>query len=81
MEELSERQWSGVAPRLTNRACAICGEHHISREPRYVEVNGVDMLITTCDYCGHIELFDVAELAKIADIKHANYVKEGLRKP
>lgn len=81
MKELSERQWSDVAPRLTNRACPICGEHHISREPRYAGIGGIDMLITTCENCGHVELFDVDELARIADTKHANYVKEGLRKP
>lgn len=66
MKELSEQQWSDVAPRLTNRACAICGEHCISREPRYAEVGGIDMLITTCDYCGHVDMYDVAELSNFA---------------
>ena len=66
MKELSERQWSDVAPRLTNRACVICGEHYISREPRYAGVGGIDMLITTCLYCGHVDMYDVAELAKFA---------------
>lgn len=66
MKELSERQWCDVAPRLTNRACTICGEHGISREPRYAEIGGVDMLITTCTYCGHVEMYNVAELANLA---------------
>lgn len=66
MKELSERQWTDVAPRLTNRACTICGEHYISREPRYAEVGGIDMLITTCAYCGHVDMYDVAELVGLA---------------
>lgn len=66
MKELSERQWTDVAPRLTNRDCDVCGEHRISREPRYAEIGDTDVLITTCDHCGHINLYDVAELAKLA---------------
>lgn len=81
MNKLSERQWSDAAPRLTNRACAVCGEHCISHEPRYVEIGGVDMLITTCAYCGHIEMYDVSELAGYADRIHEDCVKKGLRKP
>lgn len=66
MKELSERQWTDVAPRLTNRVCAICGKHHISHEPRYAEVGSIDMLITTCAYCGHVDMYDVAKLAGLA---------------
>lgn len=66
MKELSERQWADVAPRLTNRACAVCGEHRISHEPRYTKVGDIDMLITTCDYCGHVDMYDVAELVGLA---------------
>lgn len=66
MKELSERQWGDVAPRLTNCACSVCGEHQISREPRYAEVGGIDMLITTCANCGHVEMYDVAELSNLA---------------
>lgn len=79
MKELSERQWSDVAPRLTNRACAICGEHSISHEPRYTEVGDIGMLITTCDYCGHVDMYDVVELAGLADRAHKDCVKRGLR--
>lgn len=80
MKELTERQWSDAAPRLTNRACAACGGHCISHEPRYAEIGGIDMLITTCGNCGHVEMFDVAELASYADGIHEDYVKNGLRK-
>lgn len=66
MKELSERQWTDVAPRLTNRACAVCGEYYISHDPRYAMVGDIDMLITTCTYCGHVEMYDVAELANLA---------------
>lgn len=80
MKELSERQWTDVAPRLTNRACTICGEHYISREPRYAEIGNADILITTCAYCGHIELYDVAELTIIADRINEDFIKKGQRK-
>ena len=66
MKELSERQWSDVAPRLTNRACTVCGKHYISREPRYATIGGIDMLITTCSNCGHVDMYDVTELANLA---------------
>lgn len=66
MKELNVQQWGDVAPRLTNRACAICGKHHISHEPRYAEIGGIDILITTCAKCGHVDLYDVTELASLA---------------
>lgn len=77
--KLSERQWSDVTPRLTNRACTACGEHHILHEPRYAKVGDIDMLITTCTYCGHVEMFDVEELAKLADALDREYRENGQR--
>ena len=79
MKELSERQWSDVAPRLINHACVVCGEHCISHEPRYVEIGDVDVLIATCSYCGHIEMFDVGELTKMADAMDCKLRKQRLR--
>lgn len=79
MKELSERQWADVAPRLTNRACAICGGHYISREPRYAEMGNAGILFTTCAYCGHIEMYDVAELANLADAIDREHRERGQR--
>lgn len=79
MKELSERQWSDVAPRLVNRPCATCGKNLISHEQRYVEIGGIDMLITTCVNCGHVELFNVAMVSEIADTIDEEYHKIGWR--
>lgn len=80
MKKLSERQWGDVASRVLNRTCTICGKQGYTwSEPNYDRIGKVDMLTVSCVYCGHVEFFDVVELAAIADKKNEEFIAKGLR--
>lgn len=78
MKELTEDQWRDVRPRINNRSCPVCG-HSVYSEPNYGEIGNVDVLTVSCCKCGHVEVYDVAELARIADAFNEQCIKDGMR--
>lgn len=80
MDELTQRQWNDVAPRIITRPCPFCHEQYLSSEPRYGVVGGVDVLSVVCDECGHTIFFDVDVLHRMAKRIDDGFHNDGLRK-
>lgn len=79
MDELTQRQWNDVAPRITNRPCPFCHKQYLSSEPRYGVVGGVDVLSVVCDECGHTIFFDVDVLRLVAEKADKDFHDKGWR--
>lgn len=70
MKELSEKQWEDFSGHNYGCLCSFCKQQRLDfSEPNYDNVAGIDVIViaVTCLNCGHIELFNVAEAARIAD--------------
>lgn len=78
MKKLTDDQWRDVRPRIVNRSCPVCG-HSVYTEPNYGEIGSVSVLTVSCCKCGHVEIYDVAELARIADDIDKEYRDAGWR--
>ena len=75
MKELTDDQWRDVRPQINSRRCSACGESGWYTEPNYGEIGSVDVLTVSCCKCGKVEIYDVAELAAIADEINEKYIK------
>ena len=81
MKKLSERQWNDLSHRIANRPCSFCKEQSLDDEPHYGTIGDIDVLMISCYKCGHIELFNVSELAAVADKINEDFIRKGLRNP
>lgn len=76
MKELSKRQWEDFSGLNYGRQCPFCKQQGLDfSEPNYGNIAGMDVLAVPCLNCGHIELFNVAEAARIADAIDEKYHK------
>ncbi len=73
MKKLNDRQWGDIGYKITNKRCPICGDSGKYTRPNYGEIGKIDVLTVSCCNCGHVEIYDVAELAAIADAIDKEY--------
>lgn len=79
MKKLTDDQWRDVRPQINCRRCSACGESGWYTDPNYGEIGNVDVLTVSCCKCGKVEIYDVAELASIADAFNEQCIKNGQR--
>ena len=79
MKKLTNQQWSDVGYRINSHKCSVCGDSGKYTDPNYGEIGSVDVLTVSCCNCGHVVVYDVAELARIADKFDKKCRAEGTR--
>lgn len=80
MKELSKKQWDDFSGHNCGRLCPFCQQQGLDfSEPNYGNVAGIEVLAVTCLNCGHIELFNVLEAARIADDINDKFRERHLR--
>lgn len=80
MNRTFEERWSDFSGRYDTRPCLICNKHSLNfDEYKRDNIAGTDVVAVTCMNCGHIELFDVAVVSKIADEIDEEYHRKGWR--
>ncbi len=79
MKKLTPEQWRDVGYRITNKPCSNCGYSGTYSEPNYGEIGKINVLTVSCCNCGRVAIYDVAELAAIADAFNETCIKNGQR--
>lgn len=80
MERAFEKRWSDFSGRYDTRPCHICNKQSLNfGEYKRDNIAGTDVVAVTCMNCGHIELFDVAIVSKVADEIDEEYHRNGWR--
>lgn len=68
MERSFEKRWSDFLGRYGTKSCPLCKDQKLDfSQPKRDIVAGADVIAVTCSKCGHIELFDVVTVERIAD--------------
>lgn len=68
MDESFKKRWSDFLGRYGTHYCTFCkGSALDFSNPKLGNFAGVDVIAISCRNCGHIELFDIAEVFRIAD--------------
>lgn len=80
MKRAFEKRWSDFSGRYGARPCPFCKEQSLNFDGYKCDtIAGIDVIAVTCMKCGHIELFDVAEISRIADEIDKEYREKGWR--
>ena len=80
MDRDFNKRWSDFSGRYGSQYCSFCKRQMLDFEkPKHGSVVGIDVVAVTCSNCGHIELFDVAEVYRIADEIDKDYHDKGWR--
>lgn len=80
MDRDFNKRWSDFSGRYGTRPCHICNKQSLNfDEYKRDNIAGTDVVAVTCPNCGHIELFDVAEVCRIADEIDKDYHDKGWR--
>lgn len=68
MDDLLKDKWSVFASHYCNFFCPFCKHQTLDfSNPAQDKIAGRDVIAVSCYSCGHIELFDVAEIIREAD--------------
>lgn len=80
MSRTFEERWSDFSGRYGSQYCSFCKHQSLNfSDPKSDSIAGTDIVAVSCQNCGHIELFDVAEVSKIADEIDKDYHDKGWR--
>lgn len=80
MERTFNEQWADFTGRYGTQSCPFCKHQSLDfTEYKFDRVAGVDVVAVTCSNCGHVELFNVVKVSKIADEIDEDYHKKGWR--
>lgn len=80
MERAFDEQWSDFSGFYGNFHCPFCKHQSLNfSEPKYDTIAGIEVVAVSCYNCGHIELFNVAEVKREGDRLNEKYHKDGLR--
>lgn len=80
MKRTFEEQWSDFSGRYGTQSCPFCKRQTLDfGNAKQGSIAGIDVVAVSCSNCGHIELFDVAEVSRIADEIDEDYRKKGWR--
>lgn len=63
-----DEQWSDFKCLYGTRHCPFCKDHTLDfSSPKFGNVAGIDIVAVSCCNCGHVELFNVAEVKREGD--------------
>ncbi len=80
MKRTFEKRWSDFSGRYATRHCPFCNKQVLNfDEYKRSNIAGTDVVTVTCLNCGHVELFDVAVVSKVADEIDEEYHRNGWR--
>lgn len=80
MDRTFHERWTDFSGRYGTQHCPFCKHQCLNfSEPKFVSVNGIDVAAVTCTECGRIEIFDIAEVCRIADEIDKEYKEKGWR--
>ena len=68
MDRTFDEQWSDFSGRYGAAYCQFCKHQSLNfSEPKLITIDGFDVVAVSCTECGRVELFDTAEVSRIAD--------------
>ena len=80
MNRTFEERWSDFSGRYGTHYCPFCKHQSLNfSEPKSDTIAGINVVAVTCQNCGHVELFDIAVVSKIADEIDKDYRNKGWR--
>ena len=73
-------EWNDFLGRFQNYYCPLCKNQTLMfSDAHFGEVAGMEVAAVTCSNCAHVELFNVAEIRKIAKEIDEEYRRNGWR--
>ena len=80
MKRTFDEQWSDFSGFYGNFHCPFCKQQSLNfSEPQYDTIAGIDIVAVSCCNCGHVELFNVAEVKREGDRLDKEYREKGWR--
>lgn len=68
MERSFKAQWSDFRYRFGSYSCPFCNNQKLGFDnPKSVTSDGINAVAVSCSKCGHIEMFDVEVVKRIAN--------------
>lgn len=80
MDRTFNERWSDFLNRYGTFPCPFCKDQKLNfSNPNSGNVAGIDVVVVTCSKCGHIELFDIEEVNRIAKEVDQDFREKGWR--
>lgn len=80
MERSFEERWSDFRGHYCNFRCPFCNQPRLDFDnPKFDSIAGIDVVAVSCYNCGHVELFNVAEVKREGDRLDKEHRDKGLR--
>lgn len=80
MDRTFNERWSDFLNRYGTFYCPFCKDQKLNfSNPKPGNVAGIDVVAVSCLKCGHIELFDIEEVERIAKEVDQDFRDKGWR--